>query len=414
MSKAGVRRDRAILMNIHEKIQQPFLFNNDARVANVALIGLAVAPRSNWLFVEIKLDDGRIGTGEVTLRAHETMIAALLSQLMPGIKGCKLSDLAALRRAYPGFPSGKVGNALLSALDQACIDLAGQYAGVPIRALWGPAAKRPLDAYATVNRSVKQRTPEGFADACMAAVRAGFSAVKVMPFDTMTPATAHTAEAALEMERVVERLYAIRRAIGPDVPLMVDCHWRLDEAAAHRFCDAIAGLRLHWLECPVPESTEWHPAIKRLRDRANRVGMLLAGAENIIGWSGALPFLEVGLYDVIMPDIKYCGGYADFARIVEGASRYGVTVSPHNPSGPVAHAHTVHLCTALDLRQPVEQQFAESPLFDTCVVGQAPAFKDGFFSAGSAPGLGLRIDQRVAAAYPAVPVALSMTDPSFA
>ncbi|MFC4277279.1 mandelate racemase/muconate lactonizing enzyme family protein [Achromobacter aloeverae] len=401
-------------MNIHEKIQQALLFNDDASVIDVALTGMAVAPRSNWLFVELILDDGRVGTGEVTLRAHEAMIATLLSQLMPSIKGRKLAELASLRHAYPGFPSGKVGNALLSALDQACIDLAGQDAGIPISALWGSGPHRLLDAYATVNRSVKQRTPEGYADACAAAVRAGFPAVKVMPFDTITPATAHTADAGREMERVVERLDAIRQAIGPDAALMVDCHWRLDEAAAHRFCDAVAGLRLHWLECPVPESTEWHPAITRLRDRAHRSGMLLAGAENIIGWSGALPFLEGGLYDVIMPDIKYCGGYADFARIVEGASRYDVTVSPHNPSGPVAHAHTVHLCAGMGLRQPVEQQFAESPLFDTCVVGEAPAFKDGQFSAGSAPGLGLRIDHRVAAAYPAVPVALSMADPSFA
>jgi galactonate dehydratase len=408
------RRNRAILMNSYEKIQKSYCIDSTARVVDATLIGMAVAPRSNWSFLKLTMDDGAVGTGEVTLRAHEGLISALLSQLMPAIKGSTCNELASLRRAYPGIPSGRMGNALLSALDQACMDLAGQYAGLPISKLWGGAAERPLDAYATVNRSVTSRSPQGFADACEAAVRAGFRAVKVMPFDAMTPQTAHTPEGRAELDRVVERLFAIRRAIGPDVSLMVDCHWRLSEAVAIGFLDAVADLRLHWLECPVPESAEWHPVIKRLRHRANRANVLLAGAENIVGWSGALPFLEAGLYDVVMPDIKYCGGYGEFARIAEGAAHYGVSVSPHNPSGPVAHAHTVHLCAALDLRLAVEQQFAESPLFDACANGQLPLFHDGRFSPAGAPGLGFRIDELIAMAHPPVPVALSMTDPSFA
>jgi galactonate dehydratase len=401
-------------MNSHQKIQNNRVPDGPSRVADAVLISVAVAPRSNWLFLKLVMDDGAIGTGEATLRAHEGAIAALLAQLLPSIKGLRLNQLADLCHAYPGFPAGRVGNALVSSLNQACIDLSGQYAGVPISRLWGPSTGVVLDAYATVNRSVRSRSPEGFASACIAAMEAGFRAVKIMPFDAMTPGTADAPEARAELATAVERLYAVRRAIGPDVPLMVDCHWRLNEKAAIGFIDAVADLHLHWVECPVPESTEWHPVIKRLRSRANHAGMLLAGAENIVGWSGALPFAEAGLYDVIMPDIKYCGGYADFARIVEGAARYGIAVSPHNPSGPVAHAHTVHLCSALDLRQAVEQQFAESPLFGTCAVGQAPSFENGGFAAANAAGLGLRIDEDVARAHPLAPVPLSFADPSFA
>lgn len=401
-------------MNTYEKIQHPCPVTSDARVVDATLIAIAAAPRSNWLFLKLRMDDGCAGTGEATLRAHETVIAALLELLLPSLRGKTLNELQSLRRAYPGLPAGRAGNALFSALDQACIDLAGQYAGLPVSDLWDVRARRPLEAYATVNRSVRERTSRGYADACLAAVRAGFRSVKVMPFDAVTPATAGSAEGRAEMNRVVERLHAIRQAVGPDVGLMADCHWRLDEAAAERFLDAVSGLRLHWLECPVPESPEWYPVIRRLRQRANRAGMLLAGAENIIGWAGALPFVGAGLYDVIMPDIKYCGGYAEFARIAAGAASCGVAVSPHNPSGPVAHAHTVHLCAALDLRSAVEQQFAESPLFDTCVFGEAPAFENGAFTAARAPGLGLRVDETLSLSHPAAAGMLSMADPSFA
>ncbi|KGD90186.1 hypothetical protein JL37_19680 [Achromobacter sp. RTa] len=385
-----------------------------SRIADVSLHVAGVAPRSNWSFLKLAMDDGRCGWGELTLRAHEDAMIGILARMMPSIRNQTLDGLAALCKAYPGMPAGRAGNAVISALDQACLDLIGQYLGQPICDLWGGVDRAPLRSYATVNRSVKERTPAGFAEACKAAVAAGFQGVKIMPFDAVTPRTASSAEGEAEAGRAVQRILAVRDAIGPELPLMVDCHWRLDGDAARRFIDALADARLHWLECPVPESPEWHDCIRALRKHANRAGMRLAGAENIIGGAGALPFLAQGLYDVIMPDIKYCGGYGEFARIAALAASHDVSVSPHNPSGPVAHAHTVHVCAALGITEAVEQQFAESPLFEGAVRGNAPMLREGHFHAGTASGLGIAVDEAVMRGNPPGDVALSLSDPSFA
>jgi galactonate dehydratase len=116
----------------------------------------------------------------------------------------------------------------------------------------------------------------------------------------------------------------------------------------------------------------------------------------------------------VMPDIKYCGGYGELARIVRMAQEEYVLVSLHNPSGPVAHAHTLHACLALGLDQPVEHQFSESPLFESLIIGNGPTFADGCFEVGDAPGLGFSVDSGLAACHPLAPVPLSLADPSFA
>jgi len=383
-------------------------------IVEASLHTVGVAPRSNWCFLKLVMDDGRCGWGELTMRAHEDSMGAVLSRLLPTIRSLTLDSLRGLLKAYPGLPAGRAGNAVISALDQACLDLMGQYLGLPICDLWGDTDRAPLRSYATVNRSVKTRTPEGFALACKAAADAGFQGIKIMPFDAVTPATASSPAGHAEIDATIERIHAVRAAIGPELPLMVDCHWRLDGNAARRLIDGLGEARLHWLECPVPESAQWHETIRMLRKHANRAGMLLAGAENIVGVAGALPFLTQDLYDVIMPDIKYCGGYSEFARIAGLASGHGASVSPHNPSGPVAHAHTVHACAALGISEAVEQQFAESPLFETGVIGHAPLLHDGHFQAGAGAGLGIALDEVVMRNHPARDIALSLLDPSFA
>jgi galactonate dehydratase len=384
------------------------------RIADVHLLSVAVAPRSNWSFLALRSDDGRTGWGELTLRAHERVLNATLEDLRPSLIGKTLAQVFDDFAARPSLPSGRAGNAVLSALDQSATDLLAQALESPIFKLLGDRAKRPLRGYATVQRSVRERTPEGFARAALLAVEAGYRGIKIMPFETLLPATVSSPQGLGEIERVLTSIEAVRAAIGDDVQLMVDCHWRLDEAGAMAFIERVASSRLHWLECPVPENELWDASIARLHKHANAHGMLLAGAENGVCHSGYTRFIRKRLYDVVMPDIKYCGGYGELEQIVRMAQEENIAVAPHNPSGPVAHAHTLHACLALGLDQPVEHQFAESPLFESLIVGNGPTSADGGFEVSDAPGLGFSVDSQLAACSPLAPVPLSLADPSFA
>ncbi len=133
------------------------------------------------------------------------------------------------------------------------------------------------------------------------------------------------------------RIAATRDAIGPDVDLLVDCHWRLDEQEAEEVIREGAAHRLYWVECPLPETDANLPALRRLRSLANARGIRLAGCELGIGQEGFAPFLRAGAYDAMMPDAKYVGGLAEMLRVAERFAEAGVAFSPaqsHRPGLP--------------------------------------------------------------------------------
>ena len=383
------------------------------RIKDVELHSIAASDASNWTFMRISCDRGLLGWGEVTLRSHEGIMHAVLDLLRGHLVGKTADDLKGLRRALPSFPSGRAGNAVLSGLDQCLFDLEAQAAGVPLHRLLSDRPPHSLKAYATVNRSIRERTPHGFAEAAEAAAKAGFEGIKIMPFDRVLPHTVHSVEGGQEFTRAIERIAAVRDALPTTTDLMVDCHWRLDETAAIDFIDEVAAFGLTWIECPVPESPLWHEAIGRLRKKANSRNMFLAGGENAVGTAGIAPLIKAGLYDVVMPDIKYCGGHREFSAICDLAAQNGVTISPHNPSGPVAHAHTVHACTAIGLTAAIEQQYDESPLFDGCMASPSPALQASRFECSEEPGLGASVDLSVVRLHPLRSTPFNATDPSF-
>jgi galactonate dehydratase len=192
----------------------------------------------------------------------------------------------------------------------------------------------------------------------------------------------------------------MRAAIGPDVELLADCHWRLDEAAALRVIEALAPANLYWLECPVSEHSSALDTIARLRSRAHQHGMRLAGAETVSGVDAVAPMLARGCYDVIMPDLKYCGGYTGMLAIAREAARHQVHVSPHNPSGPICNFGSLHACAAMEACLSLEYQLAESPLYTELVGGAAPDLAQGCFVVPAVPGVGASLDEAVIAAHP--------------
>jgi galactonate dehydratase len=121
--------------------------------------------------------------------------------------------------------------------------------------------------------------------------------------------------------------------------------------------------------------------------------MRLAGLETGIGLEAFAPFLAVGAYDVIMPDVKYLGGLGLFAELGDLARRHGAVLSPHNPSGPVCHAASLHVACALAAVDSLEVQFDETPLFNALVGSAFEPPSGGLAPVSQAPGLGVALDR---------------------
>ena len=358
-----------------------------------------LSPKSNWFFVRVTDDAGLHGYGEATLYGREQEQLAALEAL----------SLAFIGRApalvYPmAKGGGLVASSVTSALEQAIMDLRAREAGAPLYQVLGTAKRTAIRMYANINRRTEDRSPEGFAASAADALAQGFLAVKIAPFDGVTPDALGSRESRKLIDAGIARIHATREAIGPHTVLMVDCHWRFDEATATKVLRELESAKLFWFECPIAEGEENHAALKRLRRVAQRVGTRLAGAEQGIGVEGFRPFVEGGLYDVVMPDVKYAGGCAEMLRIGEMCAKANVAFSPHNPTGPVCTMASLHVCAVAPSFLLLEHQLGESPLYYELLRGGHPGIRDGCFELSAAPGLGIDLDEDVMRAHPYQPL----------
>jgi galactonate dehydratase len=379
------------------------------RITAVDWTGANVTPKTNWSFLLVRTEDGRTGLGECTLANQEALLAAEAARLGATVAGADARARNRLARLLPHAPGGLVAHAVLSAFEQALWDLAGQAAGQPIHALLGGALRAAVPLYANINRGADPRTPEGFAAAARRAVAAGFHAVKLAPFEPLVWEDAADPGQRAAYAEGLARIAAVREAVGPAVDVMVDAHWRFSPGGAAGLVRDLAPLGLFWLECPVAEAN--HAAIRRLRSMANDRGMRLAGAETLAGLGAYRTVIEAGCYDVLMPDIKYAGGHEEIRRIAALAQTAGVEIAPHNPTGPVCHAHSVHLCATLPNLLPLEVQFGESERFFTLVRGHDLRFAGGTATLPETPGLGVALDEDAAGALPWRPMPQPWLDP---
>jgi galactonate dehydratase len=320
-------------------------------------ISVRVTPTTVWLF--LSLSDGEItGWGEATLNNQEDAVAACFKALPARLSAADLGRLP-----FDTLPNAAVSSALLQAL----ADLLARRENVPVSQHLGGTLHTQIGLYANINRRTKDRDPQSMAQNAGLALAQGYEAIKIAPFDEVQP-TMSFREIAAATELGLARIAAVREMIG-DRRLMVDCHWRFDPAGAEALIAAVSPFNLYWIECPIAETEEDIPSLVKLRGFANAAGIRLAGLETAIQRNGFAPYLAAGAYDVMMPDVKYCGGPREMLAIAADLARHGVAFSPHNPTGPICHAHSLHVCAALPQTDLLEHQFDETPMFASLVEG---------------------------------------------
>lgn len=375
---------------------------------------LHVSAKTNWSFIRIKTDSELTGWGECSLNGWEPLQREYTAQFAAAVTGVQidsLADIAARCRLHLHSPGGLIEHSIKSASEQALLDVLAQSEGVPLWRLFGDARRSRVEVYANINRATQPRTPEGFATSAKAAVAAGFAAIKLAPFDGVLPTNAESDAGGALIDAALARVRAVREAVGFDVKVMVDCHWRLTPKTARHALDELREVKLHWLECPISEHAQWHADIRAIRDYANAQDVRLAGAEMQSEVEGFRPFIETGLYDTIMPDVKYCGGVSALLRIAELAAKHDVQTAPHNPTGPICNIASLHACIAGAGCDFLELQVGESVLFTAAVNNFSPEFARGHYAVPAQPGIGASITADALAQHPFAPVSGGL-DPS--
>jgi L-alanine-DL-glutamate epimerase-like enolase superfamily enzyme len=322
----------------------------------------------SYLVLELRTDDGLSGTSHLQVPGRFALgaLRSLLDDFRGVVIGRDPRDAAAFadeawRRAFWLGPSGLWAFAT-SAIDVAMWDLAGQAAGQPLCRLWG-AQGDTVDAYGSGRMWLAQPTESIVADA-VGDVARGFRAVKMRV-------------ASPELERDVERVAAVREAIGPGVRLMVDCNQGLDLERATRLAQRLRPFDVAWIEEPLPfHDVAGHAALRR------RTDIPIATGENLYLAHEFEAFVAAAAVDVLMPDLQRCGGYTGMNRLAELAARHAVRLSPH------AYAwHSTHTVAAFASDGLVECMPRGDLMF-----GRETVLRDGRVQVPVEPGTGLRYD----------------------
>lgn len=315
------------------------------------------------------------------------------------IAGKSIDEALSMLTVYPHSLGGLVWNSILSAAEMALMDIKARAAGVPIHRLFGAPLRDAIRVYGNINRAATDRSPAGFAALARDRAAQGYTAFKLAPFDGVYWADLGDAEVKKKYQHALDCIFAVRDAVGPDAGVLIDCHWRFDEASALQLLRDLAPVKLFWAECLTSERAEHHPVLDRVRRVAEEMGVLIAGGERQVGLFGFEPLLRAKLLDVVMPDIKYTGGYTGMLEVAKRAQECGVRFSPHNPTGPVCNMGSLHACSLAPNFLILERQ-SEGAVYDEIFNGDHPKLINGSYAVPQGPGLGIELDEAALKARP--------------
>jgi len=276
-------------------------------------------------------------------------------------------------------------------LDGPLFDLAGKLTGKPAWRLLGAGARDRIEVYdGTLYFSdvwFRDRGVRAVVEEAEEAARKGYRGVKLK-----VGRGSKWMEREAGGQRDIEVVLAVRRALGDGVKILIDANnaYRDDFDGAWRLLEETAGANVHWLEEVFPEDVALYT---RLRERIEKAGLktLIADGESVREPGELAPYLKPKrLIDALQTDIRTCGflGNMETARLGEAA---GAIAVPHNWGSQVG------LLMGLQMARAVNNIPAAEDDRSTCdvLVAEGYQFRGGYYSVPDAPGLGLRVDEKV-------------------
>ncbi|AEN04775.1 mandelate racemase/muconate lactonizing enzyme family protein [Halolamina sp.] len=388
---------------------------NRAPARDVEITGIdtaVVEGNFDWNLVRVHTDAGVSGIGESYRGGGVTGIMEYMAEFLVGENPLDVERL--FRRMVQetsghGGTTGKVVTAA-SGIEIALWDLAGKLLDVPTYQLLGGKYRDDVriycdlhagEAYAvdsgyTAYSDEAAYRPEAYAETAKQAVAMGFDAIK---FDLDTPSdndqdpfNGRLSGAAIEEKR--EIVAAVDDAVGDAAEVAFDCHWDYSIDTAKRLAQALEPYGLLWLEDVVPPEN-----ITAQREVARSTSTPLAAGENRFRVHEFSDMLYEHAVDVVTPDPTTCGGLAESRAIANRAEENYITFSPHNVCGPVGTMACVHLGASVANFGYLEYHALEVDWWDDLLVRAEPLIQDGRIEVPETPGLGVELDETVAAEH---------------
>jgi len=366
----------------------------------------------NQLWVQVHTDEGIIGLGEtfynpatVAAYLHETAAPYLLDK-----DPLQIDRHARHLNGYLGFSTTSAEMRGNSALDIALWDIFGQATGQPIWQLLGGLSRDRVRIYNTCagytyggqrmeHRAATAGTPrmpgpyedlEAFmtraGELAQDLLEQGVTAMKIWPFDPYTTGNLTMHIDSADLDKALEPFRQIRAAVGSRMDVMLEFNNAFNLPTALRIARAVEPFDPYWYEDPIRADD-----IGALGEFARGTHVPLAATETLgTRWSFR-DLLERRIPQIVILDLSWTGGLSEAKKIAGMAEAYQLPVAPHDCTGPVVLAASVHLSLNAPNAMIQEMVRAYYHGWYRDVVTELPRIEKGYAYPSDKPGLGMAL-----------------------
>jgi len=355
-------------------------------------------------------EPGLYGLGCATFTQRPLAVAAAIEEYLKpfaiGRDVDRIEDLWQAAYVSSYWRSGPVLNNALSGLDQALWDIKGKRANMPLYQLLGGKCREgvPLYTHASGNTltevedAVRRYMERGFRHIRVQMAIPGYETYGGRSMHTVMALNPHqqrTWEPTPYVRTVPQLLEHLRTTVGEDIELLHDVHERIPPIQGVWLAKAVEPYRLFFLEdLFAPEDNDYFRMVRQ------QTSTPLAMGELFVNQGEYVPLIRERLIDFIRVHISDIGGLSMARKLAAFCEFMGVRTAWHGPGdvSPVGHAANMHL----DLAVPNFgiQELSLFPEQTQEVFPGCPEVRDGCMWCNDKPGLGIDINEELAAKFP--------------
>ncbi len=388
---------------------------------NIASAEVVVtSPSRNFVTLKLTTDDGVTGLGDATLNGRELAVAAYVREhvapLLPGRDAHRIEDTwqYLYRGAY--WRRGPVTMAAIAAVDMALWDIKAKVAGLPLYQLLGGASRNGLLAYghasgtslSSLSESIHAHLERGYRAIRVQTAVPGIRALYGVADQPQVSGERYDYEPAGRGARPVEEDWDtaaylrhvptvfehVRGEFGAELPLLHDAHHRLTPIEAAKLGKSLEPYDLFWLEdCTTAENQQ---GLRIVRQHTT-VPLAIGEVFNTV-WDFQ-QLISEQLIDYVRAATTHFGGVTPLRKVMDFAAQYQIRSGFHGPTdvSPVGFAAQLHV--GLAIHNFGIQEYMEHSDATNSVFRPSMTFRDGYLHPGDTPGLGVELDERVAAGF---------------
>jgi mannonate dehydratase len=382
-------------------------------IRSVKAIPTSAGGRYQWVFLKIETSEpGLHGLGSASnVNQALAVVTAIEKHLGPfwmGKSADRIEDLWQSTNVRSYWRNSAVQNNVLSALDMALWDIKGKRAGMPVYELLGGKARDAVALYAhadgrdmnEVTENVRKYMDEGYRH--VRAQMGGYGGGGMIePGQGSRPAGGYAGPAfddELYVDTIPKLFEHLRAKLGKDVKLLHDVHEHLTAIMGVELAKRLEPYRLFFLEDLFPpEQIAWFRQVRQVTTTPMAMGELFTHPHE---W---VPLISERLIDFIRCRVSQTGGITSAKKIAALCETFGVRTAfqeggDNDPINQLASYHVDLSISSFGIQE--ENHFP--PLVHEMMPGTAQ-LKGGYLYGNEGPGLGIDINEAMAAKYPLEP-----------